>query len=302
MNLDELRALIAVVDTGSMIAAAKVTRMPRVSLRRRLDELEARAGVALLVRTPAGVTATPAGEAMARSGRILLQQANALMAQSREIGREPTGVMQVMLPHGLPLEPLLVLLQQVAPHKGLQISLQYAADPLREPLADMDFVLHFGHDTPDGPWLSYQLIRLHTRLLASREYLEANGRPATLADLNAHALFVWRSPEHEAGRLPCVDGETAVIVPRLISSDIFALRRFASLGMGIAYVPDPGVEFLGDPSAGLEQVLPEKVGQATALRLLVPAALIDLPKVRVALDLVQALVGGLGLPEPSILR
>jgi DNA-binding transcriptional LysR family regulator len=49
MNLDELRALIAVVDTGSMIAASKVTRMPRVSLRRRLDELEARAGVALLV-------------------------------------------------------------------------------------------------------------------------------------------------------------------------------------------------------------------------------------------------------------
>ncbi|MGB5311463.1 MAG: LysR family transcriptional regulator, partial [Polyangiales bacterium] len=48
MNLDELRAFVAVSETGSIVAAARSLNFARATLRRRLDELEARAGVPLL--------------------------------------------------------------------------------------------------------------------------------------------------------------------------------------------------------------------------------------------------------------
>ncbi len=61
MNLDELRAFVAVAETGSIVAAARSLNFARATLRRRLDELEARAGLPLLYRTAQGVTLTEAG-------------------------------------------------------------------------------------------------------------------------------------------------------------------------------------------------------------------------------------------------
>lgn len=39
MDLEELRAFLAVADTGSFLTAAKSLRMSRATLRRRIDQL-----------------------------------------------------------------------------------------------------------------------------------------------------------------------------------------------------------------------------------------------------------------------
>ena len=75
MDLDDLRALISVIDHGSAAAAAAATRTSRTTLRRRLENLEAQVGVPLLIRGTAGAVPTPAGLALAARGRTLVEEA-----------------------------------------------------------------------------------------------------------------------------------------------------------------------------------------------------------------------------------
>jgi DNA-binding transcriptional LysR family regulator len=82
------------------------------------------------------------------------------------------------------------------------------------------------------------------------------------------------------------------------SSDIYSLRLLAAMGQGIAFVPDNGMALPGDPTGHLIPVLDDLVGRPSSLRLLVPAPLIELPKVRVAMDLLRGFMGSV-TPEPS---
>src|SRR5690606_33518749 len=112
------------VETGSFLAAATTLGVPRATLRRRVDALEARAGVLLLERSARGVMVTEAGSMLAARGRSVLQEASALVASVRELGREPVGVLRVLLPVGLPphaLTPIFAALRGAYPRLSLQI-------------------------------------------------------------------------------------------------------------------------------------------------------------------------------------
>ncbi len=129
--------------------------------------------------------------------------------------------------------------------------------------------------------------------MATDEYLAERGTPTTLEDLTQHDIFAWSSPEHAADRLALANGSEWQIVPRVQSADVHALRRLASMNMGLAYVPDSGGPVPGDPTNNLRPVMSDIVGRNTALRLLVPAPLIELPKIRIAMDLVKAFFGSI---------
>src|SRR5262245_28360838 len=118
MDLEELRAFLQVVEQGSFLAAADALTVSRTTLRRRVGSLEVRAGVPLLESTQQGVVLTDAGRVLAARGRMLEEEANALIASVREVGQEPSGVLRIALPVGLPphvLAPLLVAVRATYP-------------------------------------------------------------------------------------------------------------------------------------------------------------------------------------------
>jgi DNA-binding transcriptional LysR family regulator len=124
MDLEEFRSFLAVVETGSFLAAATTLNMARATLRRRVEALEARAGVPLLERTARGVVLTEAGVLLAARGRKVMQEASALVASVREIGREPVGVLRIGLPVGLPpqaLSQLFAAMRATYPRLAIQI-------------------------------------------------------------------------------------------------------------------------------------------------------------------------------------
>lgn len=84
-DLDQLRTLVAVLDAGSLTAAAPKVFLSQSSVSEQMRKLEARAGQALLVRGKAGVVATPAGER-------LVAHARAILALSDEAYRDLRGV------------------------------------------------------------------------------------------------------------------------------------------------------------------------------------------------------------------
>lgn len=84
-DLDQLRTLVAVLDAGSLTAAAPKVFLSQSSVSEQMRKLEERAGQSLLLRGKAGVVATPAGER-------LLAHARAILALSDEAYRDLRGV------------------------------------------------------------------------------------------------------------------------------------------------------------------------------------------------------------------
>ena len=151
MDLDELRAFVAVVESGSIVAGARSVGFARATLRRRLDELETRAGVLLLHRTAHGATPTEAGAVLAARGRRILQEANALLSSVREIAAEPTGELRFVLPIGLPPESMTLLFAALkGKYPRLSFRVHFSEDPVGELLKDVDVAVHFGTRNPVG--------------------------------------------------------------------------------------------------------------------------------------------------------
>ena len=292
MDLDELRAFVAAVETGSIVAAARSLNFARATLRRRLDELEARAGVPLLNRTAQGVTPTEAGTVLAVRGRRILQEANALLSSVREVGAEPTGELRMVLPAGMPpqiLTPLFATLRRKHPRLSLRV--RFSDDPLAGLLDDVDVAVHFGSRSPAGPWVSYEILRLREWLIASSEYLRRNGVPETPEALADHDLLAWAPPDGDPTLWPTRQGLALRVEPAMISTDIHMLRQCAAAGMGIAFLPDAGLPESDSAADRLVPVLRDDIGRERPLRFVVPAALSEIPRIRAVLTEIRAFLG-----------
>jgi DNA-binding transcriptional LysR family regulator len=289
MDMDELRAFVAVVETGSLVAAARSLRFARATLRRRIDELEVRAGVPLLTRSEQGVTPTAAGTVLAAKARIILQDVSALLGAVREVGAEatePSGHLTIVVPVGMPPQALamsLALLHERFPK--LTCHLLPAAEPLTQ-LEGADLVIYFGPKDPTGAWRSVELSRARIQLLASNGYLAEHGTPTTLAQLEEHALAVWEEPGGDRNAIPLLAGGTAPVTPFFSSTDPHLLHHLGEQGAGLVLVPyTPDVDALQGASP-LVPVLTDLVGQHLSLRLAVPASLAELPRTRAVFEAV----------------
>jgi DNA-binding transcriptional LysR family regulator len=292
MDLQELRAFIAVVETGSLLAAARTLGVSRTTLRRHVASLEARAGVPLLESARHGVVPTEAGQLLARQGGAMMQEASALLASIREVGHAPSGTLRVVLPVGLPphvLTPLVAALRGAYPK--LNFHCRFCNDPMGEALVDIDIAVHFGEDAPKGAWISHVVMRIRERLIADRAYLERRGAPRTIEELRQHELFAWQAPGEDARVWRTLKGMSFTVAPALIATDIHLIRSCCIAGLGIGLVPDALLPDPGLLEGALVPVLPDLVGQERPLRISVPSVLSEIPKIKMVLDHVRGFLG-----------
>lgn len=281
MDLEELRAFLDVVNTGSYLAAADTLGVSRTTLRRRVEALEARAGVPLLKSTRQGIILTEAGEVLAQRGRIMMQETSALLASIREVGQEPSGVLRLVLPVGLPphlLTPLFEALRTSYPQ--LSVHARFSDNPLGEPLDNVDMAVHVGEETPKGPWLSHVMLKVREGLIASQEYLRRRGTPRSVDELQGHELFSWEAPGDDARLWPTLRGISFRVEPALITTDIHFIRSCCLAGLGIGLVPSLDLPDPGTPPDTLVSVLPDVVGRDLLVRVSVPEALSEIPKIK----------------------
>jgi DNA-binding transcriptional LysR family regulator len=177
-----------------------------------------------------------------------------------------------------------------ARHPKLRVRVRFADDPMAGLLRDVDVAVCFGSEAPEGPWISHEIVRVPERLLATRRYLETRGTPKSTAALAKHDLLLWEARRDEPPVLPLRRGATLAVTPALTSTDIHLLRQCASDDLGIAFVPDAAFAAATTPGPELVPVLPEVVGRERAVRVVLPAALAEIPRIRAVLDQVQAFV------------
>lgn len=290
MDLEEFRAFLTVAETGSFLAAATSLGVARATLRRRVEALEARAGVPLLERSARGVVLTEAGAVLADRGRRVVQEASALVASVRDIGREPVGVLRAVVPVGLPphgMTPLAAALRLAYPR--LSIHLRTLEDPSRGLPEDVDVVVHFGAAELPGSWLQHAMFPVRERLIASADYLARRGTPAGVEQLIEHDLLSWAGPGEDGRVWPTVTGGSLEVEPALVTADAHLVRQLVLAGQGIGFMPDAMLPDPGVPDGAIVPVLPEVVGRDSALWVSIPSALAELPKLRALLRHVRAI-------------
>ena len=284
METESLRALLLVVDHGSLAAAAAASGSPRSTLRRRIEHLEARLGMALFIRDTHGASPTPAARALAERARPVLLQLELLAGDVADDLGTDSGALCLRVPPGLPpnlTRQGILLLREACP--GVRVTVEIAGLTDGKLPEHVDIALLIGEPPPLGPYRTRVLIRVPERLLASPRLLSERGPPRTPADLAAWPILSWRAG-HDL-RLPLLTGGELPIAPAVSSPDIHALRLAAAAGAGIAWVPDAP---LADDEAPLTPVLPREVGGVCEVRLVVPERVAAMPRTRGAVDALKA--------------
>ncbi len=98
MDIKQLRYFTAIVEEGSLSAAAARIGIAQPSLSQHVKGLEERLGVELLVRSPRGVTVTDAGQTLLQHAQEILAAVERAQEEVRQSGNEPYGKVSFGLP------------------------------------------------------------------------------------------------------------------------------------------------------------------------------------------------------------
>lgn len=289
MNRENIEALLALAEAGTVQGAAESLHIPRTTVRRRLAKLEEQVGAPLTHRGPDGVGLTSAGEVIVAQSRAILHRFDAMVADARTSMSQASGVIRMIMPIGLPKAPrILALLNLTRVNPKLRLEVREVPNPLDELETPFELLLYFGAPPSTGPYFSRTLRRVPVRLVASPEYLQRRA-PACVQDLAEHRILAWLNPSLAPGGLPLREGGTAQCQPWLASPNLSLLRAIASKEGGLVLAPDLGVP--EDPDIGtLVPVLDDLVGSELSFGALSPRPSAVNSKVREVVENIQRLI------------
>lgn len=238
-TLEELQAFAAVVDGGSITAAADHLGQTVSGISRALARLEKKLDTTLLRRTTRRTELTEEGQAFLLRTRAILasiEDAEEHMAARR---RQPAGRLRVNAATPFMLHavvPLVPAFRSAYP----QIALELDTDELNIDLLERrtDVAIRIGH-LRDSTLHARPLCTSRIRVLASPDYLRAQGRPRTVQDLVRHTLLGFTQPE-SLNRWPLrgAHGDEWPVAPAITASSGETLRQLALQGVGIVCLSD----------------------------------------------------------------
>jgi DNA-binding transcriptional LysR family regulator len=242
-KLKQLETLVAVATRGSLIGAARAEGVAPAVIGRRLDALESRLGVKLLVRTTRRITLTHEGSAFLEDcQRLLMDLANAEASVS-EGGVKASGHLRITAPAGFGRRHVAPLVPRFRErHPEVTISLNLSDRVVDVASEGFDCAVRVG-DLPDSSLVSVRLADNRRMCVATPRYLKLNGTPQTPADLVRFDCLTLSSDASQtrgwAFASPQDNGELQTIHLRpggpLDCSDGQVLHEWCLAGYGIAW-------------------------------------------------------------------
>ena len=235
-RLKQIEAFVSVATRGSLSAAARAEDVTPAIIGRRIDALEARLGVKLLLRTTRKLTITFEGQAFLEDcQRLLNDLANAEATVSLG-GVRAGGHLKVSAPAGFGrqhMAPLVGEFMQANPEVTVNLNLSdRLVDLINE---NIDCAIRIGELT-DSSLVSVRLGEMRRMVVASPAYLVAHGVPRTPADLDRHECRSLGQQRGWVFRHP----ETGEVDTRKVSgvfecNDGAVLHEWALAGRGLAW-------------------------------------------------------------------
>ncbi|WP_338573561.1 LysR family transcriptional regulator [Erwinia billingiae] len=239
ITLEELRAWVVVVDTGSITAAAEQLSQTTSGISRALSRLEKKLQTTLLHRTTRRIALTEEGQIFLEHAREILRSvetAEEQIAQRREI---PSGRLRVNAATPFMLHVIVPLLDEFSARYPL-IQLELNTDDLVIDLLEQqtDIAIRIG-ELRDSSIHARALGSSRLRLVASPDYLAKYGVPTRVEDLDDHRLLGFSQLDrHNVWPVWKSEGEPLQIKPTMSASSGETLRQLAVYGQGIVRISD----------------------------------------------------------------
>ncbi len=234
----QIETFVAVATRGSLSSAALAEGVAPAVIGRRIDALEERLGVKLLVRTTRRITLTFEGSAFLEDCQRILNDYHNAEASVSAGGVKASGHVRVTAPAGFgrrhvaPLVPAFL-----AAHPDVTVSLDLSDRLVDIVNEGIDVAVRIG-SLDDSSLVAIRLADNQRVVVASPAYLAARGTPTHPDDLARHACLTFGNSGNQArGWLFSVDGEVAAVRVGgpLECNDGAVLHAWALAGHGLAW-------------------------------------------------------------------
>ena len=294
VNLNRLAIFVAVVDAGSLTAAAARLGLAKTMVSTHMQRLEAEVGASLLVRTTRRLGVTEAGRAFYEASvKILRAAEEALNAVSGETA-PVRGMLRVSSPidyGALVVAPALVELRRT--HPQLEVEL-LCSDQYVDLIADgIDVAIRLGR-LADSNYRAVKLGSFVKWIVASPEFIGTWGKPRTPAELSALpycALTVLPHPltldlRHDDGAIESVRCDNA-----FLTNAADACRAATLAGGGFGLLTDFSIG--DDIAAGrLIRLLPDWAADSASIQAVFPPTSHPPAKVRALIETLKKRLAG----------
>lgn len=234
----QIETFVAVAHRGSLSAAAALEGVAPAIIGRRLDALEARLGVKLLLRTTRRVSLTVEGSAFLEDCQRILHDFHNAETTVSLGGVKASGHVRVTAPAGFGrrhVAPLIPGFLKANPEVSISLEL---ADRLADIVNEgIDVAIRIGH-LDDSNLVGVKLAANRRVVVASPAYLAAHGTPRVPADLAAHQCLTFgRYGSQTRGWLFEIDGQVDAlrVAGTMACNDGAVLHDWALAGHGLAW-------------------------------------------------------------------
>ncbi len=226
---EDARLFLAVVDGGSLSAAARRLRVAQPTVSRRLAELEAALGESLFARGVQGATLTSFGERLTEPARRMAEGAAELARVAEHRDPTPRGVVRLTAPPGLAFDfvaPFAVALRKKLPDVRLEVisTLRYLDLVRRE----ADLAIRFRKPT-QRDLVTVAEYTTGIAAFASHEYVAKLPPGYGLRDVD---WIAWAPPLDHLSPNPELAAAIPDFQPAFASDDFLIQLRAAEAGMG----------------------------------------------------------------------
>lgn len=272
--LNAMRLFERVVELNSFSAAADEFNTCHSTVSKKISNLEKSLGVKLLYRTTRNIWATEVGQEFYLHCKNITQ---AVEAAKNSIGRfndAPTGVLRLSAPVPLARKYLCAVVSKT---RSLfpQLSVEVYADDAYSNLVEQgyDLSIRVG-ESKNSNLVSQRLFTTSLLLCASPKYLDLNGAPSSIYDLERHnclthrqgrATSLWEFYTRNRNQLQNIE-----VNGSLKANNCDMLCEAARIGEGIIYTPSFVVE-ADIQNGSLVSLLPENTGVPVGVYVLYPA-------------------------------
>lgn len=245
------QAFVAVVDKGSLTAAAAQLGRSLQSVSRSLAAVEGELGVELIRRTTRSSTPTDAGLALYRRLSAALSEIDAAKQETADRQWEASGLLRITGSAAFaPLYIVPAVGAFLAAHPKVEIELGVSDRYVDLASEGFDLAVRIG-ELPDSSLKAKRLANLRRVVFASPDYFAKHGRPRRPDHLVNHQCIV-RTAARKGNAWPFkIDGRLRAVrvAGRFRSSSAVAANEAAAQGLGIGNAPLWQVRALVDRGA-----------------------------------------------------
>jgi len=285
-RLTEMEAFATVVDQGGFTDAARKMGISKSAISKHVSSLEARLGARLLNRTTRRVSPTEIGLAYYDRALRVLNDAGEADALVNSMQSDPSGLLRISVATDFGVNHLSPILGQFL-EEYPDISVNMVLDNRFVELISegFDMTIRVG-DLEDSSMRARKLTDTTKRMIASPDYLQKNGRPMKIDDLNGHKLLHYSNQSNgSVWKITAPSGEKRQVrtAGGLSVNDGQSLLNAAISGLGIAYLPS----FLYSKAMKMGQivdVIPDLPVEIHGIYAVYPPGRFTQPKVRAFVD------------------